>query len=336
MEIIEIDYTACTGCRRCVSECPAGLFALNGIESSDVYKTMQEEPDRQGRQAACQQPGMDVVRQDPNGWCTGCGHCICVCPANAIRFENESLPSEKEALPSEDGSSPASKTLEFEGVSEPSTLCSYDTVLKFLASKRSVRHYRRDEVPKESIEAVIEAMRYAPTGHNLQANRYLVIRDPEKIQRIIEETSAGFKRFKAVIRLRKLLKPFVSGPMYEMLNDPGLMAGLDDLISKCRAGEDPILHSAPVVVVSYYPSFGPLSLLDPTIAFTYGMLAAHALGLGTCWIGFSIQALWKNKGMKRFLGIPGDMIVTGVMTLGYPAVRYVRVPPRRAAAVKWY
>jgi nitroreductase/NAD-dependent dihydropyrimidine dehydrogenase PreA subunit len=344
MKIIEIDRNACTGCLLCVKECPAGLFTVNGSHSlHDVgISNGSEAAPGAVQKAADRQSSGYVVRRDPNGWCTGCGHCICVCQANAIRFEAndalsskklESLASAKEALMSEDGSSFALKTWEFEGVSDPPSLCSYDTILKFLSSKRSVRHYTGEEIPKEMIETVLYAMRYAPTGHNLQANRYLVIRDPERKRRIVEETAKGFKRFKTLIRLRTLLRPFISGPMYEMLSGRGLMAGLDDLISKCRADEDPILHSAPVVVISYYPSLGPLSFIDPSISFTYGMLAAHALGLGTCWIGFAIQALWKNKRMKRYLGVPKGMTITGVMTLGYPAVRYVRVPPRNAAAV---
>lgn len=311
MEIIGIDREVCTGCGLCVKECPADLFSVNGTAPARVSGPAQAV--------------RHVVRNDNNGWCTGCGHCISVCPVDAIRFGDESMKCTKNA--------PSS--WEFEGVSDPPSLCSYDTVLKFLSSKRSVRHYRNEAVPKDMIDAVLEAMRYAPTGHNLQGNRYLVIRDPVKLRRIVDETAAGFKRFRSVVRARKLLKPFISSAMYEIMNSPGLCSGLEDLMSRCGRGEDPILHSAPVIVISYYPSLGPLSLIDPTIAFTYGMLAAHALGLGTCWIGFAIQALWKNRRMKRYLGVPKETIVTGVMTLGYPAVQYARVPPRNTVAVKW-
>jgi nitroreductase/ferredoxin len=351
MKIIEIDRNACTGCLFCVKECPAGLFTVNGSHSLHGLGISNGSEAALGaaigatQKTAGRQSSGFVVRRDPNGWCTGCGHCICVCPANAIRFEAndalsskkpESLPSAKEALLSEDGPSFALKTWEFEGVSDPPSLCSYDTILKFLSSKRSVRHYTGEEIPKDMIEAVLYAMKYAPTGHNLQANRYLVIRESVKIRRIIEETASGFKRFRTLVRMRKLLKPFIGSAMYEIMNNPGLVSGLNDLMSRCRRGEDPILHSAPAVVISYYPSLGPLSLLDPTIAFTYGMLAAHALGLGTCWIGFSIQALWKNRRMKQYLGVPKDMVVTGVMTLGFPAMQYMRIPPRKAASVKWH
>jgi hypothetical protein len=80
---------------------------------------------------------------------------------------------------------------------------------------------------------------------------------------------------------------------------------------------------------------GPLSLLDPTIAFTYGMLAAHSLGLGSCWIGFAIQSLHKDRPMRELLGIPADMIIAGVMTLGYPLPVYHRIPPRNNIQVQW-
>lgn len=255
----------------------------------------------------------ETTRKDPNGWCTGCGHCISACPRNAIQYASDEMAEECDGV-----------------------VCSYDTMLKVVKSKRSVRNYREEQVPQASIEAILEAMRYAPTGHNLQANCYIVIRDPEKIRCIIDATVQGFYVFRRFVKLRKLIRPFLNKHMYAIMDDPGLLTGLDDLILSWMQGKDPIMHSAPAIILSYYPSLGPLSFLDPTIAFTYGMLAAQALGLGTCWIGFAIQALYKNRKMKRYLGIPKDMVVSGVMTLGYPSVKYYRVPPREQSKVKWY
>ena len=297
MKIKGIDPAICTSCLECAKACPAGLFSLNGERGEEKR---------------------EITRKDPNGWCTGCGHCISACPRNAIQYVSDEMAEE------------------FEGVQDPPSLCSYDTLLKVMKSKRSVRNYRDEKVPQSKIEAILEAMKYAPTGHNLQVNHYVVVRDPEKIRSIIDATVRGFYRFKKIVKLRKLLKPFLNKHMYAIIDDPGLSAGLDELILSYLQGKDHILHSAPVIIISYYPSLGPLSLLDPTIAFTYGMLAAHTLGLGTCWIGFAIQVLYKNRRLKRYLEIPKEMIVSGVMTLGYPSVKYYRIPLREQSKVKWY
>jgi len=254
------------------------------------------------------------VRQDPHNWCTGCGHCISVCRADAVVFEA-------------DGKSDILHR------TEDTANCSYEDILAFMRTKRSIRNYLSREVPDEEVDAIIEAMRIAPTGHNMQANRYIVIRDRSVIEELRKQTVRGFNGFKKVARSRKLLKPFINSHLYGIMNEPGLIEGLDSLIDQYEEGGDPVFHHAPVLIAVYCPNLGPLSFIDPTIGFTYGMLAAHARGLGTCWIGFAIQALWKNGKMKKHLGIPKDMIIAGVMTLGYPSVKFHYVPPRNAAQV---
>jgi nitroreductase len=178
-------------------------------------------------------------------------------------------------------------------------------------------------------------MRWAPSGHNLQANRYLAITNRSVLQAITDHTIEGFKKFRTIIRIRRLLKPFVPSNLYKVLDSPGLLEGVNAMIRQREEGEDPILFGAPAVIVVYYPNMGSLSLLDPTIAFTYGMLAAHSLGMGSCWIGFAIQSLYKDRSMRRLLGVPADMIIAGVMTLGYPVPVYHRVPPRNPLQVRW-
>jgi nitroreductase/NAD-dependent dihydropyrimidine dehydrogenase PreA subunit len=296
MKIAGIDGSLCTGCTACVEECGANLFVL------------EQGPD--GGRAR-------IVHRDLCGWCTACGHCYAVCPVGAILWD------------------PPQPLSTLGGRERPQELCSYDALLLFLQTKRSVRRYSHRTVPRSEIEAVLEAMRCAPSGHNLQANRYLVITDPELQAAISDQTIRGFKRFRGIVRLRKLLRPFLSPKQYEVLDSPGLLEGIDDMIRRREQGEDPILFGAPVVILVYYPDLGSLSLLDPTIAFTYGMLAAHSLGLATCWIGFAIQSLFKSRPMRDLLGIPGDMLIAGVMTMGYPVPSYHRIPPRNQLSVRW-
>jgi hypothetical protein len=39
--------------------------------------------------------------------------------------------------------------------------------------------------------------------------------------------------------------------------------------------------------------------------------------------------------MHKLLGVPEDMIIAGVMTLGVPLPVYHRVPPRKPLQVRW-
>jgi nitroreductase/NAD-dependent dihydropyrimidine dehydrogenase PreA subunit len=297
MTITGVKKDLCIGCNACVKECPANLYSIKTDPST---------------------PKGTVVYDDPYDWCTGCGHCLAVCPRNAIMWNDA-----------------AAASPDADGIEHPESLCSYDNLLQFLQSKRSVRHYLPQSVSQDKVEAVLEAMRWAPSGHNMQACRYLAIRDRDMVKEIADHTIEGFKKFRGMIRMRKLLRPFLPVNLYKLLDTPGIMEGINDMIRRREEGHDPILFDAPIVIVVYYPNMGPLSPIDPTIAFTYGMLAAHSLGLGTCWIGFAIQSLCKNKRMRKMLGVPMDMIVAGVMTLGHPVPVYHRIPPRNPIKVRW-
>jgi nitroreductase/NAD-dependent dihydropyrimidine dehydrogenase PreA subunit len=296
MKIKGVNEELCTLCGACAQECCA-----------DLFRTVADPVGANVR----------MVHEDPYGWCTSCGHCLAVCPRDAILWEDAEAP------------------LEPAGIEHPENFCGYDALLPFLQSKRSVRHYRAAKPTQEQITAVLEAMRWAPTGHNLQANRYLAITDRSLLRAITDHTIAGFRKFRIVIRMRKLLKPFLPRNLYKLLDSPGLLEGVDAMIHQREQGQDPILFDAPVVIVVYYPNMGALSLIDPAIAFTYGMLAAHSLGLGSCWIGFAIQSLYKDRGMHKLLSVPEDMIIAGVMTLGLPLPVYHRVPSRNPLQVRW-
>lgn len=54
-------------------------------------------------------------------------------------------------------------------------------------------------------------------------------------------------------------------------------------------------------------------IADTAIAFEHLCLAAHALGLGTCWMGW-----FNEEKIRAALGIPASIKVVGITPLGYP------------------
>ena len=78
----------------------------------------------------------------------------------------------------------------------------------------------------------------------------------------------------------------------------------------------PFLVEAPVgimVVVDFWKS--PCQIQDGTLAAYSMMLAAHGLGLGTCWVNPSVN----ESEVKEILGIPREKQVICALALGYPA-----------------
>ncbi|PIR72344.1 MAG: nitroreductase [Candidatus Nealsonbacteria bacterium CG10_big_fil_rev_8_21_14_0_10_36_24] len=118
-------------------------------------------------------------------------------------------------------------------------------IYEVIEKRRSVRTYKEDPVPEESLKKILEAGRLAPSAHNAQDYKFIVVKDAEKIKELAK--SASGQRFftKApVIIVAVSLKP-------EYLLSSGV----------------------------------PAYALDLGIAFDHMTLAAAEEGLGTCWIG---------------------------------------------------
>ena len=256
MTVKGIDEEKCTGCGRCVKDCPRLNFTIYEEHKKVVFSPLR---------------------------CLDCGHCIAVCPENAIIYENMK-----------------DEALSFEGVQDLSTLISPETMYRFMRAKRSVRQYKKKKIPKEDLEKIIDSMRYAPTGGNVRDMKCLVISNDGQIKKLGEAV---------VNELNKTIDDNYK----------------ESFKRKKEAGIEPIFFEAPHVLILH--SRDAMEMVNAAIATTYGMLYAETLGVGSCWIGLAYGALVSNRDIRKNLaGIPCKVLA--VMTMGYPAVKYSRAPPR--------
>jgi nitroreductase/NAD-dependent dihydropyrimidine dehydrogenase PreA subunit len=234
---------------------------------------------------------------DGDKMCLRCGHCVAVCPNSALSHADVPL---AECLPI---SKEASVTRE--------------QAVQFLRSRRSVRRFKDKPVEKEKFQQLIEIARYAPTASNAQLVEWIVINDREQI-RSISEMVIGWMR----LVLEKDPQP-VSAPYL-----PLLVAAWD-------MGVDAVLHGAPGLIVATAPKEDNNGMVDLTLALSYLELAAPSLGLGTCWGGLLNGALLSHKPLKQEVGIPEDHPHHYPMMIGYPNVKYYRLPERKKPKIMW-
>jgi nitroreductase/NAD-dependent dihydropyrimidine dehydrogenase PreA subunit len=263
MSVIGIDKEKCSNCRQCIQECGRGYFSVN--------------------------ENKEVIFNENLKTCNICGHCIAICPEDAIITKDL---NDIETFP---------------GIDSPKDIVNYESLYKLIRAHRSIRHYKSMKVPKELIEKVFKVMRYAPSASNARAWRYIILSDSEKIEALSDEIvktqylymgfpsgEAAIKYFKSTSRNIFYNAPHVIILYYRTVEKSTIMLGL-------RAN-------------------------DAGIALTYGMLAAESLGLGSCWIGMIQSAIPMNKDILKIIGIKG--MVLGAFTLGYPAIKYRRTAPR--------
>ena len=74
---------------------------------------------------------------------------------------------------------------------------------------------------------------------------------------------------------------------------------------------------------------------DALLATQNILLAAHAMGLGSCLIGFAVEALRRDRSLLKALQIPDGETPHAVIALGYPNETYQRPAGRFQPVVRW-
>ena len=96
-------------------------------------------------------------------------------------------------------------------------------------------------------------------------------------------------------------------------------------------------YGAPVVLVVLADKKIPTAVYDGSLVLGNMMPAAHALGLGSCWIHRAKEVfdLPEGKELLKSLGIEGDYEGIGNCILGYPAADPAPRAPRKEDYVHW-
>ena len=98
-----------------------------------------------------------------------------------------------------------------------------------------------------------------------------------------------------------------------------------------------MFYGAPVVLVVLADKSVPTCVYDGSVAIENMLLAAHSLGLGSCWIHRAKQTFEMDefKALLKDLGIVGEYEGVGNCILGYAAEPAKPAAPRREGRVYW-
>ena len=160
-----------------------------------------------------------------------------------------------------------------------------NAVISALVQRRSVRAYKPEQITDDELRTVLEAGTWAPTGMGRQDPWIVAVQNPELLKKL-SRMNAAFLGVDS--------DPFYGAPTY-------------------------------VLVFGSDPAVWKNSVPDGSLVLGNMMNAAHAIGLGSCWINREREMFDTEEGkalMKEF-GLPDGLIGIGALALGYPAA-----PPR--------
>ena len=158
-------------------------------------------------------------------------------------------------------------------------------VIVALKTRRSVRSYKPDQITDDELRTVLEAGTWAPTAMGYQDPWIVAVQNPELLKKISRMNAAVWGRD---------IDPFYGAPTY-------------------------------VLVFASDPAQWKNGVPDGSLVLGNMMNAAHAIGLGSCWINREREmfATEEGKALMKEFGLPDGLIGIGALALGYPAA-----PPR--------
>jgi nitroreductase/NAD-dependent dihydropyrimidine dehydrogenase PreA subunit len=242
--------------------------------------------------------------------CNLCSHCLAVCPRGAILHDKLDA-DQVTALDKKKVSAAAYR----------------ETVL----GRRSVRNFRDREVPHDVIEQILDLAHHSPTASNQQSVGYIVVTDRELIKKVAKKIYSFalglYMKTQKGLGLRIARATGLSQNRY--------LKVMEYIISQVPAGRDFILHNAPVVILVHSPKKGSFMCDNCNIAAANIMNYSHAMGLGTCIIGFLTLALRFSKNIRTAFGVPAGRRVHASIVLGYPAYPHPRTVSRKQPDITW-
>ena len=230
------------------------------------------------------------IIEEEAGDCMGCQHCLAICPVGAIsilgRDPENSLPLAPEHLPG------------------------LDAMERLVRGRRSVRHYRDENVDPALLERLLAALANAPTGVNRQELTFRVIDDREVMARFRDKA------------MRELREASEAGEVPEQFS-----AVKRFVEAYYEEGRDLVFRGAPHMLIVTAPPDAPCPQEDVVLALAYFELLAHTAGLGTVWCGLVSLVLAAQPHLKADLGIPADHVYYQIL-FGNPSIQYARTVQR--------
>lgn len=179
-----------------------------------------------------------------------------------------------------------------------------------MITRRSIRAFTDEKVKLDDLQTILMAGSFAPCGKGLQNWRFTAVQNETTLKQVNE-----------AIRLAYLTYPVDASTHPHVLN----------MIEKAENQQADYMYGAPIFVMVTHLKEESNAMADSALAIGNMMLAAHSLGLASCWLNH-LPRLTHQPIVQELLStlrIPDNHIVYGSFVLGYAKEVVRNVAPRK-------
>jgi nitroreductase len=223
----------------------------------------------------------------------------------------------------------------------PESGAQFNAVEEVIYRRRSVRLYKKKQIPEYLVQRILETARFAPSAGNGQTWKFIVIQD----QKMIEEMTADILKACRLIsklfyylesdsKIKSAISRFFQRISPSNFHPVPFIAA--HLIAEGTAG---IFHGAPTLILLLVDKRTPGdSAIEAGITGQTMDLTAHSYGLGTCWVSFSkllFKGFNRRKWAKRLnIQYPYSLVTT--LAMGYPVGKPDGYVVRETKKTDWF
>jgi nitroreductase/Pyruvate/2-oxoacid:ferredoxin oxidoreductase delta subunit len=292
-----IDQEKCIGCELCVKVCPSQTISMQGDKA--------------------------VVTGERS---LRCGHCVAVCPVDAVRVKTL------------DQQSLAFNSFDLDNKWLPHGEFDTSRLVQLMASRRSCRNYNAQTVDRSLLEDLVKIGTTAPSGTNCQDWTFTVLPDRDAVIEFAERIGSFFKRLNRMAEKRWMRRALrlIGKPELEFYYRQYYQSVKEGLAEWEQYRRDRLFHGATAAIVIASKPGGSCPMEDAMLAAQNILLGAHSMGLGTCLVGFAVEAIRNDPAMKQFLTIPAEETVYAVIAMGYPDEKYRGLTGRKKVVLRYF
>jgi nitroreductase/NAD-dependent dihydropyrimidine dehydrogenase PreA subunit len=284
-----INKEKCTGCGICAEICPYRAIVLSHERAEYII-----------------------------GECFLCGQCQAVCPVSAIRLTD---------IPTKLGLT----TIEEREEAIPPGTTSVSELVALMRSRRSCRKYQNKAVERAILDDLVKIGTTAPSGTNSQSWNFIIVPERSDLLTLGGMVADYYRKLNRLAEnpfLRFIIR-IIGGDSLGRYYRRYYQSVSGALREWDEKGTDRLFHGAAAAILVTGEKQASCPAEDALLATQNILLAAHAMGLGSCLTGFVVEALRRDSRFRKLVGIAENVEIYSIIALGYPAIKYYRPANRK-------
>lgn len=183
-------------------------------------------------------------------------------------------------------------------------------IFEIILARRSVRTYAPNELERDTILTLLEAAVHAPTAMHEEPWAFVIVQNKQVLEQLSDQAKPLFiERLHRAHQTGGHASDIFSNPDFNIFHDAGTL-----------------------IVICAKPNH--FAEADCWLAAENLMLAACAIGLGSCVIGSAVDSL-NTPEVKAKLGIPSDFNAVAPIIVGVPSGETAAIPRKEPFIIAW-